>query len=275
MDKLIELVNKKLNEYTKSISNPKLQEIIHYALLPGGKRLRPLLLLTILNDLNIDLEKGINQAIAVEMIHNYSLIHDDLPAMDNDDYRRGRLTVHKKYGESDAILAGDALLTDAFKYFALGDIDATKIIKIIILASNNAGSNGMVLGQVLDIDSNFKKLTLEEVSVIHYHKTRDLIHLAIKAGAIIAGLDDNLQNEIDKLANYFGIAFQIKDDLEDFADANSSDLENQKATYPSTIGKEESIKLLKEYKTKSLEICFNILGDNLFYNLIERILWLN
>lgn len=272
MNKLIELVNLKLTEYTKSITNPKLQEIIHYTLFPGGKRLRPLLLLSILADLEIDLKKGINQAAAIEMIHNYSLIHDDLPAMDNDDYRRGRLTVHKKYGEADAILAGDALLTDAFKYLALGDIDPKKLIEIIILASNNSGSNGMVLGQVLDINSNFKSLSLEEVSVIHYHKTRDLIHLAIKAGAVIAGLNEKSQKEMDNLADYFGIAFQIKDDLDDYEDLNSSDLENQKATYPSTIGKAESIKLLQEYKTKSLEICSNILGDKMFYNLIERIL---
>lgn len=271
MDRFIDLVNSKLSEYVNSVENMKLKEIINYALFPGGKRLRPLLLLFLLNDLDIDLKYGINQAAAIEMIHNYSLIHDDLPSMDNDDYRRGRLTVHKKYGEADAILAGDAILTDSFKYFAAGEIEDSKKIEIIKLASHNAGSSGMVKGQVLDIDSSLKTHSLEEVKLIHYHKTRDLIHLAIKSGGIIAGLDNDQLLKLDELADYFGLAFQIKDDLDDLIE-EGSDVDNDKATYPSVIGKDNSFKLLLEYKTKSLDICFNILGDKLFYKLIERIL---
>jgi len=271
MEKLIDLVNTKLASYVNEINNNLLKEMIDYALFPGGKRLRPLILLCILNDKELDLELGINQAIAIEMIHNYSLIHDDLPSMDNDDYRRGRLTVHKKFGEANAILAGDALLTDAFKYFASGNLDATKKIEIVKLAVNNAGSNGMVLGQILDISSNNKQLTHAEVKEIHYHKTRDLIHIALRSGGIIANLNDSELTKLDELANYFGLAFQIKDDLDDINE-NKSDLKNMKATYPSTIGIAESINLLNEYKTKSLEICFNILGDRSLYKLIERIL---
>lgn len=272
MNKLIDLVNSALLQYVQSISNPILKEVIYYSLFPGGKRLRPLLLLTILNDLNIDLDEGINQAIAIEMIHNYSLIHDDLPSMDNDDYRRGRLTVHKKFDEANAILAADALLTDAFFYFANGNLANNKKIEIIKLAANNAGSKGMVMGQVLDIAANAKQLNLDEVKNIHYHKTRDLIHLAIKSGGIIAGLNNEDLMQLDKLADLIGVAFQIKDDLDDL-DGLVSDLNNQKATYPSVIGIDESRKLLNEYKAKSLDICRNILGDKLFFKLTERILW--
>lgn len=271
MEKLIDLVNLKLKEYINTLTDQSLHEMIDYALFPGGKRLRPLLLLSILNDLEFDLELGINQAAAIEMIHNYSLIHDDLPSMDNDDYRRGRLTVHKKFGEANAILAGDALLTDAFGYFVKGEIDANKKIEIVKLASNNSGSQGMVKGQILDISSSNKQLSLDEVKLIHFHKTRDLIHLAIKSGGIIVGLDQDKLSELEKLADYFGLAFQIKDDIDDLTE-NNSDIINDKATYPSTIGLDESIKLLNEYKTKSLDICFNILGDKSFYRLIERIL---
>ena len=271
MENLINLVNNHLKAYVETIKDDKLKEIINYSLFPGGKRLRPLLLLSIINDLGIDLNLGINQAIAIEMLHSYSLIHDDLPSMDNDDYRRGKLTVHKVYGEANAILAGDALLTDAFKYFIKGNILDNQKIKIVELAANNAGSNGMVLGQVLDIASSSNNSSFEQVSKIHYHKTRDLIHVAIKSGGVIANLNYDALKELDKLANYFGVAFQIKDDLDDLEE-NNSDILNDKATYPSILGREESIKLLNEYKTKSLDICINILGEGLFYKLIERII---
>lgn len=271
MEKFTELINLKLKEYVSKIANDQLRTIINYALFPGGKRLRPLLLLCLLDDLNIDLSLGINQAAAIELIHNYSLIHDDLPAMDNDDYRRGRLTVHKKFGEANAILAGDAPLTDAFLLFSTSDIEDSKKLEIIKLAANNSGSNGMVMGQVLDIASIGSNYSLEDVKKIHYHKTRDLIHLAIKSGGIIANLSHDKLNQLDELANYFGLAFQIKDDLDDLIE-EGSDLDNEKVTYPSVIGKDISLKLLDEYKTKSLDICSNILGDKLFYKLIERIL---
>jgi len=271
MEHIIDLINKQLLEYVNKIEDSNLKEVIHYALFPGGKRLRPLILLSILEDLNLDLESGINQAIAIEMIHNYSLIHDDIPAMDNDDYRRGRLTVHKKFGEAIAILAGDALLTDAFFYFSLGDISASQKLEIIQLASLNSGGNGMVYGQVLDIDANAKRLSLDEVKKIHFHKTRDLLHLAFISAGIIAKLDANKLNELTELANYFGLAFQLKDYIDDYSSENS-DLKNQKATYPSLIGLEASKKLLDEYKTKCLEICKNILGERSLYKLIERIL---
>lgn len=270
MRSLINLIDNSLESYIKELESIKLQEIINYALFPGGKRFRPLLLLAILMDLNVDPKLGINQAIAIEMIHNYSLIHDDLPAMDNDEYRRGKLTVHKKFNQADAILAGDALLTDAFKYFVAGNISDSKKVEIVKIASQNAGGNGMVYGQILDMDESGKE-SLEFVKKIHYHKTRDLIHLAIYSGGIIANLDKQSLNELSFLADYFGIAFQIKDDLEDYLD-NKSDLSNNKITYPSVIGIDESKKILEQYKNKSLNICEKLLGKKLLYEIILRIL---
>lgn len=271
MNNLIDLVNSKLTCYVNSIPNESLKEVIKYALFPGGKRLRPLLLLCILDDLSLDVNLGINQAIAIEMIHNYSLIHDDLPSMDNDDFRRGRPTVHKQYDEAKAILAADALLTDAFYYFASGSITNKQKVEIIKLASFNSGSKGMVLGQILDISSNSNNISYEDVKEMHLHKTRDLIHLAIKSAGIIANLSDDKLSLLDELADYFGIAFQIKDDIDDFNE-EGSDLKNNKATYPSVIGVEKSIQLLNDYKTKSLKICNNIFGERSLYRLIERIL---
>lgn len=268
---LTAFVNQKLLEYVNYIVDPSLKEIIYYALFPGGKRLRPLLVLCILTDLEIDLNLGINQAAAIEMIHNYSLIHDDLPAMDNDDYRRGRLTVHKKYSEAMAILAGDALLTDAFLYFTYGKLRTKQKLKIIQLASSSSGSNGMVLGQTLDISSNFKNLSLAEVTQIHAHKTKDLIQLAIITGGIIANLSQEKLNELMRLADLYGLAFQIKDDLDDLKDTNS-DIVNGKATYPAVIGKAQAIKIFEKYKAESLDICINIFGDKSLYKLIKRTL---
>lgn len=270
MEKLINYIDTFLKNYLNTIEHTELKDIIKYSLFPGGKRFRPLLLLAFLDDSNLDLSLGINQAIAIEMIHNYSLIHDDLPSMDNDDYRRDKLTVHKKYGEAKAILAGDALLSDSFKFMTKGNINSEQKIQIIALASKNIGSNGMVLGQILDIDSN-NKLSLKDLEIIQYHKTRDLIHLAIYSAFIISNLDEKYSSQINELANLIGLAFQIKDDLDDYK-KNSSDLTLEKATYPSLIGTIETNELLKNYKAKSLEIINNILGKKKFYKLIEEVL---
>lgn len=271
MTQYIDLVNEKLTEYINTIENKELQEAIRYSLLPGGKRLRPLLLLTILNDLNVDLEDGINAACAIEMIHSYSLIHDDLPAMDNDDYRRGQLTVHKKFNESLAILAADALLTDAFRYFCKGKLPNEVLVKLVVLASKNAGCNGMVEGQVLDMAKYPNGLNLEDVKKIHLHKTKDLINLSMISAGIIANLNPDEINLLDDLSYYFGLAFQIKDDIDDAKEENS-DIINDKATYPKVVGLEKSKEILKEYKQKSLEIIHQLFGEKDLYQLIERIL---
>lgn len=270
MNIYIDLINKHLKDYLQTIENHQLQEVMEYSLFPGGKRFRPLLLLTLIDDCQIDLSLGINAACAVEMIHNYSLIHDDLPSMDNDDYRRGKLSVHKKYGEALAILAGDALLTDSFKFFGQGNLANDTKIKLVTLAAKNAGSNGMVHGQVLDMNPNHN-YSLEDVKMIHLHKTKDLINLAIMAGGLIANYATDQLAILEEISYYFGLAFQIKDDIDDYQE-NNSDLINQKATYPAVVGLEESKKNLINYKNKILNLTKNILGENKFYELVTRVL---
>lgn len=270
MNIYIDLINKHLKKYLQTIENQQLQELMEYSLFPGGKRFRPLLLLTLIDDCQLSLDLGINAACGVEMIHNYSLIHDDLPSMDNDDYRRGKLSVHKQFGEALAILAGDALLTDSFKFFCKGDLDNDTKIKLVTLAAKNAGSNGMVYGQVLDMNPR-DNYSLEDVKKIHLHKTKDLISLSIMAGGLIANFDDNKLSVLEEISYYFGLAFQIKDDIDDYQE-KSSDLINQKATYPAVVGLKESKRILIDYKNIILNLTKNILGENKFYELVTRVL---
>lgn len=271
MTEYIELVNIYLKEYVDSIENDKLRDAIEYSLFPGGKRLRPILLLSVLHDRNIDLQMGVYQACAIEMIHSYSLIHDDLPAMDNDDFRRGKPTVHRKYGEALAILAADALLTDAFAYFCKGNLDDSIKNKIVQLGSINAGSQGMVLGQVLDITTTCTNLSLEDVERIHLHKTKDLINLSLVSGGLIANFSEEELKLLEQLTYYFGLAFQIKDDIDDYSE-NGSDIINEKATYPIVLGLEKSKELLSDFKNKSLQITKELFKVQDLYELIERIL---
>jgi geranylgeranyl diphosphate synthase type II len=266
MEKLLNLLNQTLEEHINTIDNIELKEASTYALFPGGKRLRPLFLLLVLEDLGIDYNIGIYPAMAVELIHTYSLIHDDLPAMDNDDFRRGKPSLHKKFGEALAILTADAFLSDAFRYFLKSLISSEQKLELIELASISSGSSGMVLGQVLDLKTD--EADLEKVKKIHLHKTTDLFKLSILGGGIIAGLNLAAKKDLEELAFHFGSAFQIKDDLEDYREF--SDLE--KITYPNAVGFDESNRHLQEHKKKSLQIARRILGEHLLYHLIERIL---
>jgi len=255
-------IDQYLLEYVNSIENLELKEAIKYSIFPGGKRLRPLLLLTTLKDLNIDYKLGIYSACAIEMIHSYSLIHDDLPAMDNDDLRRGLPTVHVKYGEAMAILAADALLTDSFQFFCKGNIEDKIKNKLVVLASKNAGSSGMVMGQVLDIKAVNKINKIEDLEKIHLHKTKDLINLAIIGGGLIANMSDSDLNLLEEFSYYFGLGFQIKDDINDL----------DKVSYPQIIGIEESKRILEEYKSKSLSIVKKLFDEKNLYQLVKRIL---
>ncbi|NLW47504.1 MAG: polyprenyl synthetase family protein, partial [Firmicutes bacterium] len=254
-----DLLNKAIEEYLDGIQNLKLKETIGYSLLPGGKRLRPLLLFTLLSDLGEEPSKGLYPALAIEMIHTYSLIHDDLPAMDNDDFRRGKPSLHKKYNEALAILTGDALLSDAFRYFLKTPVETFKQVELIRIVSECIGSSGMVLGQVLDLAGDPKT-----IEAIHLHKTQDLFRLTLLSGGIIAGLT-NLA-ELDNLSFYFGHAFQIKDDLDDYL------TEPDKITHPLVYGSENSRAVLAEYREMALMIVQNMLGRKEMYKLIQRIL---
>lgn len=237
-----------------------LKEEMTYALLPGGKRLRALLVVLILEDLNIDYTQALDIACAIEMIHTYSLIHDDLPSMDNDDMRRGKPSMHIKYGENIAILTGDSLLTESFYWIANSNINPESKAKIIKIVSKLSGARGMVKGQVLDLQTNIN--SYQELVNIHLHKTKDLIEAAIMSAAIIANFEKDFFKDI---AFYLGMGFQIKDDIDDDStDDNSSILK--------FVSVERANEILKEYKNKCLELIANNLGKKKMYMLVENII---
>ena len=244
---------------------------MEYAILNGGKRLRPFLLFVTLELLNEDINKGVKSAIALEMIHSYSLVHDDLPALDNDDYRRGKLTTHKVFGEAEGILIGDSLLTHAFYVLSQKNLEflsSEQIVNIISKTSEYAGINGMIGGQMIDIQSEDKKIDLETLKYIHSHKTGKLIRLPIEIACIIANLEKEKREVLEEYADLIGIAFQVKDDIldvegtfEDLGKPVGSDVDLHKATYPSILGMEESKKILNNTIEKAKEIIKNKFGE--------------
>ena len=244
---------------------------MEYAVLNGGKRLRPFLLFATLDLLNEDVSKGVKSAIALEMIHSYSLVHDDLPALDNDDYRRGKLTTHKVFGEAEGILIGDSLLTYAFYVLSQKNLEFLsfeQIVNIISKTSEYAGINGMIGGQMIDIQSENKKIDFETLKYIHSHKTGKLIKLPIEIACIIANVEKDKREILEEYADLIGIAFQVKDDIldvegsfEDLGKPVGSDVDLHKATYPSILGMEESKKILNDTVEKAKEIIKNKFGD--------------
>ncbi|MDB9424323.1 polyprenyl synthetase family protein [Microcystis aeruginosa CS-564/01] len=233
------------------IGNPaKIYEAMRYSLLAGGKRLRPILCLATCELMGGSLEMALPTACALEMIHTMSLIHDDLPAMDNDDYRRGKLTNHKVFGEDIAILAGDGLLAYAFEYVATQTLNVPplQILEVIARLGRTVGAAGLVGGQVLDLESEGKPdISAETLSFIHTQKTGALLETSVVSGAVLAGAK---AEDIAKLARYaqnIGLAFQIIDDVlditatkEELGKTAGKDLQAQKATYPSLWGIEGS-----------------------------------
>lgn len=227
-----------------------LYEAMRYSMLAGGKRLRPILCLAACELSDGDLATAMPTACALEMIHTMSLIHDDLPAMDNDDYRRGRLTNHKVYGEDVAILAGDALLTYAFEYVATQTQGATpeRVLRVIANLGKAVGGEGLVGGQIVDLASEGDpNVTLETLTYIHNHKTAALLEVSVTSGAILAGASDPEVEQLQTYAQNIGLAFQIVDDILDVTATSETlgksagkDVAAQKATYPSLWGLEES-----------------------------------
>ena len=226
-----------------------LRESVLYSIHAGGKRIRPFLLLEVLEALQITICPAHAQvAAALEMIHTGSLIHDDLPAMDNDDYRRGRLTNHKKFGEALAILAGDALFLDPYALIAQADLSIQAKVDLIASLSLASGSMGMVAGQVLDMEGESKHLNLEELQTIHANKTGKLIAFPFQAAGIISGLDARLQEDLKYIGELIGLAFQVRDDVldvtasfEEIGKTPQKDLKAEKSTYPALLGLDEAI----------------------------------
>ncbi|HLC18055.1 MAG TPA: farnesyl diphosphate synthase [Thermodesulfobacteriota bacterium] len=238
-----------------------LHSAMHYSLFAGGKRIRPVLTLAAAEAVGGDIEGALNTASAIECIHTYSLIHDDLPAIDDDDFRRGRPTCHKVYGEAMAILAGDALLTSAFEMIGkTPGVAAERLLMVILDVARAAGSMGMIGGQVVDIESEGKEVDFPVLEYIHIHKTGGLILASVRCGAILGGADEK---ELEALTGYggsVGLAFQILDDILDvegssteMGKATGSDVKLGKATYPAVLGLEESRRRARELVTRALD----------------------
>lgn len=244
IEKEREELNKRLPSLIESLNIPNtLKQSMSYSLKAGGKRLRPLLLLATLQGYNKPLDLGYDVAAAIEMIHTYSLIHDDLPAMDDDHLRRGKPTNHKVYGEAMAILAGDGLLTYSFQHLSSLNLDNDIKVNLILEISKAAGPEGMVGGQVADLEGENKELVVEELEGIHDKKTGELLAVSVVAGAIIAKVSDSERTSLRHFAKHLGIAFQIKDDILDVEGDQltigkpiGSDEQNNKSTYPKLLG---------------------------------------
>ncbi len=227
-------------------------EAMRYSLLAGGKRLRPILCLASCEMMGGTIEMAMPTACALEMIHTMSLIHDDLPAMDNDDYRRGKLTNHKVYGEDIAILAGDGLLAYAFEYIAsqTENVPAPRVLQVIAQLGRAVGAAGLVGGQVVDLESEGKSdISLETLNFIHKHKTGALLEVCVLSGGILAGATPENLQRLSAYAQNIGLAFQIIDDILDITATQEKlgktvgkDQQAQKVTYPSLWGIEESQK---------------------------------
>ena len=225
-----------------------LREAVLYSIHAGGKRIRPYLLLEVLESLQVPITTAHAQvAAALEMIHTGSLIHDDLPAMDDDDFRRGRLTNHKKFGEALAILAGDALFLDPYALIAQADLPNEIKVDLVASLSLSSGSMGMVAGQVLDMEGEGKHLNLEELQTIHANKTGKLLAFPFQAAGVIAGLDENLQKQLKTVGELIGLAFQVRDDIldvtasfEEIGKTPQKDLQAEKSTYPALLGLDEA-----------------------------------
>ena len=240
-----------------------LHESIRYSLLAGGKRIRPILTIAAAEAIGSPPQAMLPVACAFEFIHTYSLVHDDLPAMDNDDFRRGKPTNHKVYGDGIAILAGDGLQAMAFEWCSrmdlVNDIEPYVQVQIIAELAHGSGNQGMVGGQVLDIQAENKKVELEELRNIHAHKTGKLIRASVRAGALLSGANLTQFDQLTAYAEDIGLAFQIADDVlnvtgtrEELGKDANTDAERGKQTYPSFYGLDGAKKLAQECADRAI-----------------------
>ncbi|WP_263701561.1 (2E,6E)-farnesyl diphosphate synthase [Bacillus thuringiensis] len=255
-------VEEKLVSYANELQCPNvLREAMAYSLEAGGKRLRPLLLFATLQAFGKEKNLGVGAACALEMIHTYSLVHDDLPCMDDDDLRRGKPTNHKVFGEAMAVLAGDGLLTYAFQVimaYEQKEISAEKKVRLVLELAKAAGPEGMVGGQVADMEAEGKQLTIDELEYIHKHKTGKLLEFAVLAGSILSDATEEQEEKLLDFAKYIGLAFQIRDDIldvegteEEIGKPIGSDVSNEKSTYTTLFTVDRAKDILEETIAKA------------------------
>lgn len=275
-----EIVEKNLEKMLKKYEYPhRLSEAMKYGVMNGGKRIRPIIMYMICDLFEVNYTKIEDIAVALEFIHCYSLIHDDLPAMDDDMYRRGKLTTHIKYDEATAILVGDVLLTEAFNIV----VNSNKItdkdkVKVIQKMSEYAGFYGMVGGQYVDMESENKKVGVETLEYIHNHKTGKLLLASVELPLIVLNVEGVKKEKLLEFAEIIGIAFQIKDDILDVEGSfeetgkESTDEKNEKTTYPSLFGLEKTKEMLNGYVEKAKKIIENNFLENKNKELLLKLL---
>lgn len=247
-----------LKALLENIEPSSVKDAMVYSLMAGGKRVRPKLLFAALESYGIKAEEGFRAAAAIEMIHTYSLIHDDLPAMDNDDLRRGKPTCHKQFDEATAILAGDGLLTEAFYYGITASKDPSKNVRIAAIMAKAAGADGMILGQSLDLEAEkCEHCTFEQLEAIHRAKTGALLTLPLLCAAILADHDEDIENW-RRFGEKLGFYFQIQDDILDLTSSSeelgksTSDFDNHKQTMATLLGIDKAAELA--------EVCYDELN---------------
>lgn len=285
LKKYIDIVNNELQKHVKTKECPEqvLNESMGYSLMAGGKRLRPILIISAYKLFKDDIEKTFKFAVAMEMVHTFSLIHDDLPAIDNDDYRRGKLTNHKKFNEATAILAGDSLLNSAYNIIiediANSEDEQEKAKKTKALYELSYGIDRMIAGEYVDTEYEGKQISSEYLEYMHENKTGALIKASVKIGAILAGATENDIENLSRYAEKIGLAFQIKDDIlseignqEELGKPVGNDREKGKCTYVTKYGLEASQKMLDDIIDESIKIIKNYNKNSEF--LIELALYI-
>lgn len=278
--KYLEMVNKRLDELLLSsdYGDDIVCDAMRYSVENGGKRIRPVIVLESCRITGGDIEKALDFACALEFIHTYSLIHDDLPCMDNDDMRRGKPSCHKKFGEEYALLAGDALLTYAFEVVAGASLEAEKKAAAVLCLAQNAGFNGMIGGQVIDLRSEGESVSFERLKTMHSLKTGALIRCAAKLGCIASGAEKEKECSLSAYADSLGLAFQITDDILDVTGDEKelgkpvgSDAACGKTTYVSLFGIEKAKIMAAEATEKALKSLENFENNEFFITLAKNL----
>lgn len=280
IEKYCDVVNTELMKYIPEANDGQrdVTKAMRYSLSNGGKRLRPIFVLEFCRMCGGDVNKALPYACAIEYIHTYSLIHDDLPCMDNDDMRRGKPSCHKMYGEATALLAGDALLTHAFEICSLSELSDSQNLRAVSLLSQNAGVGGMIGGQVIDLKYEQSDPSISDILTVHRLKTGALISAACILGCIAAGADDEKIALASRYAYMIGTAFQIRDDLLDILGDEEklgkpvgSDADNDKTTYVTLVGADRAQQDVKTLTDKAVEI-LDSFGENDFMKTLSEYL---